>query len=285
MLKAEKLLHVEVKEARTNLYSLVQQHHLAEFQLIRKGNFVPRNCNFLSLSPFFDDETNIICVRGRLANSPYEMDNMFLVLVPKKSPINKLLIREAHERSFHSGAHIILLTLRQLLWIPGRFALAKQVIYNCKLCILKDPRLLQPEMGYLPLEKVVVCFSLSATQDSIFTSKLFTLTKKLQKFQLFHHRLLMVHYSSKSATFRRVMGSGSEIVETTFLPNSWKNATTISSVLTVLTQIEAIFNLKSLVTPSNVVNDGLASMPGHFQIKRPLTVLPKLTRDTKISLS
>ena len=118
LLKAEKLLHVEVKEARTNLYSLVQQHHLAEFQLIRKGNFVPRNCNFLSLSPFFDDESNIICVRGRLANSPYEMDNMFLVLVPKKSPINKLLIREAHERSFHSGAHIILLTLRQLLWIP-----------------------------------------------------------------------------------------------------------------------------------------------------------------------
>ena len=134
---------------------------------------------------------------------------MFLVLVPKKSPINKLLIGEAHETSFHSGAHIILLTLRQLVWIPRGFALAKQVIFNCKLCILKDPRLLQPEMGYLPLEKVVVCFSLSATQDSIFTSKLFTLktaaANKIKSLWCSSFSLPPKHFTRKPSTVSQRM--------------------------------------------------------------------------------
>ena len=34
---AEKLSAVEVTEARSTLYSLIQQHHHAEFQLIRKA--------------------------------------------------------------------------------------------------------------------------------------------------------------------------------------------------------------------------------------------------------
>ena len=91
--KPEKLSTLEVKEARTTLYSLVQQHHLAEFQLIRQGKRIPRNSNLLSLSPFFDNERNIIRVGAHLANSPYDINKTFPVLIPRKSPINKLLIR------------------------------------------------------------------------------------------------------------------------------------------------------------------------------------------------
>ena len=93
--KPEKFSALEVKEARTTLYSLVQQHHLAEFQLIRQGKRIPRNSNLLSLSPFFDNESNVIRVGVRLANSPYDINKKFPVLIPRKSPINKLLIREA----------------------------------------------------------------------------------------------------------------------------------------------------------------------------------------------
>ena len=159
----EKFSALEVKEARTTLYSLVQQHHLAEFQLIKIGKRIPRNSNLLSLSPFFDNESNVIRVGGRLAKSPYDINKKFLVLIPRKSLYNKLLIREAHEKSFHSGPQMTLYTLRQTVWIPGGFALAKQAIHKCKPCIRQDARLLQPEMGDLPLERVVKSFTFSNT--------------------------------------------------------------------------------------------------------------------------
>ena len=144
--KLENFSAVEVKEARRILYSLFQQqHHLAEFQLIRKAKRIPRNSNLLSLSPFFKDESNLNRVEGRLANSPYDIDKKFPVLIPRKLPINKLLIREAHERSFHSGPQMTLYTLRQTVWIPGGLALVKQAIHNCKPCIRQDASLLQPE--------------------------------------------------------------------------------------------------------------------------------------------
>ena len=157
--KPENLSAVEVRQARTTLNSLVQQHHLAEFQLIRKRKSTSRNSNLLSLSPFFDDESNVIRVGGRLANSPYDINKKFPVLIPRKSPINKLLIREVHERSFHSGPQMTRYTHRQTVWTPGSLALAKQAIQNCKPCIRQDTRLLQPEMRDLPLERVVESFT------------------------------------------------------------------------------------------------------------------------------
>ena len=86
---AEKFSAVEVKEARMTLYSSIQQHHLAEFQIIREGKPNPRNSNLLNLSPLFDDESDIIRVGRRLANSPYDMDERFPVLISRISPINK----------------------------------------------------------------------------------------------------------------------------------------------------------------------------------------------------
>ena len=152
LLKREKFLAVEVKEARTSLHSLDQQLQLAEFQLIRKGKRIPRNSNLLSLSPFFDDESNVFCVGRRLANSSYDSDKKFPVLIPRKLPINSFYFREAHERSFQCGPQMTFYTLRQTIWIPGGFELAKQVIHSCKPCIRQDARLLQPKMEDLRLD-------------------------------------------------------------------------------------------------------------------------------------
>ena len=156
--KPAQLSAVEVKEPRTTLYSLVQQHYLAEFQFIRKGKCIPKNSNLLNLLPFFNGESNVIRVGGRIANLPYDIDKKFSVLLATKSPSNKLLIREAHERSFHSGPQMTLYAHRQTVWIPAVLALAKQAIHNCKLCIRQDARLLQPEMEDLPLERVVIFY-------------------------------------------------------------------------------------------------------------------------------
>ena len=67
---------------------------------------------------FFDEENKVIRVGGRLANSPYTIDRKLPVLVPRKSPITEMLIREAHKKNLHAGPQLTLYTLRRTTWIP-----------------------------------------------------------------------------------------------------------------------------------------------------------------------
>ena len=99
----------DLRSARIALYSIMQQLLLPEFRYI-KGSTTPEdsisnlpvdsssrriknNSHLLSLSPFFDED-NVICVGGRLANSPYSLDKKFPIMIPKTSPLAGLLIRE-----------------------------------------------------------------------------------------------------------------------------------------------------------------------------------------------
>ena len=101
----------------------------------------------------------MIRVGGRLANSPYTIDRK--VLIPRKSPITEMLIREAHEKNLHGGPQLTLYTLRRNIWIPGGLSVVKGVLYRCKPCIRFDAKLLQPQMGDLPRERVVPSFAFS----------------------------------------------------------------------------------------------------------------------------
>ena len=121
----------------------------------------PRSSSLNSLSPFFDEENKVIRVGGRLAKSPYTIDRKFPVLIPRKSPITEMLIREAHEKNLHGGPQLTLYTLRRTIWIPGGLSVVKGVLYRCKPCIRFDAKLLQPQMGDLPRERVVPSFAFS----------------------------------------------------------------------------------------------------------------------------
>ena len=72
-----------------------------------------------------------------------------------------MLIREAHEKNLHGGHKLTLYTLRRTIWIPGGLSVVKGVLYRCKPCIRFDAKLLQPQMGDLPRERVVPSFAFS----------------------------------------------------------------------------------------------------------------------------
>ena len=74
-----------------------------------------------------------------------------------------LLIREAHARNLNGGPQLTLFYLRQTIWIPGGLSAVKKIIYNCKPCIRHDARILQPQMGDLPTERVVSSFAFTHT--------------------------------------------------------------------------------------------------------------------------
>ncbi|XP_075265366.1 uncharacterized protein LOC142357699 [Convolutriloba macropyga] len=164
---------------RTALYSIMQQLFLPEFRYI-KGSTTPedstsnlpvessckrikKNSHLLSLSPFFDEDNNVIRVGGRLANSPHSMDKKFPIVIPKTSPLAELLIRESHLRNFHSGTQMTLFALRQTVWIPGGIASVKKVNHDCKPCIRFDARTRQPLMRDLPAEWIIESFAFQFT--------------------------------------------------------------------------------------------------------------------------
>ena len=129
----------------------------------RRVKILPKRGRLFKLSPFYDPDNKVVRVGGRLAKSPYNIDKKFPVLIPKDSPITVLLIREAHARNLHGGPQLTLFYLRQTIWIPGGLSAVKKIIYNCKPCIRHDARILQPQMGDLPTERVVSSFAFTHT--------------------------------------------------------------------------------------------------------------------------
>ena len=121
---------------------------------------IKKNSNLLSFSSFFDEDSNVICVGGRLTSSPHSVDKKFPIVIPKTFPLAELLIRESHLRKFQSGPQMTLFALRQTVWIPGGIASVKKVIHNCKPCIRFDASIRQPLMGDLPAERIVESLNL-----------------------------------------------------------------------------------------------------------------------------
>ena len=110
----------------------MQQHvSTSEEELINRTTklrikLLPKRGRLFTLFPFYDSDNKGFCVGGRLANSPYNIDKKFSILIPKDSPITLLLIREAHARNLLGGPQLTLFYLRQTIWIPGELSAVKK---------------------------------------------------------------------------------------------------------------------------------------------------------------
>ena len=102
-----------ISDKPTRFNDLQQQVGTSEEELInsttkRRIKILPKRGRLFKLSPFYDPDNKVVRVGGRLANSPYNIDKKFPVLIPKDSPITVLLIREAHARNIHGGPQLTL---------------------------------------------------------------------------------------------------------------------------------------------------------------------------------
>lgn len=76
------------------------------------------------------------------------------MLLPPAHPVTHLLMMQAHEQSGHRGRDSTLIRFRQRFWTPKAAKLADSVKKQCQMCKLRDPQLLSPEMGVLPIERL-----------------------------------------------------------------------------------------------------------------------------------
>lgn len=87
----------------------------------------------VSLGVYADAEGVYRC-QGRLENSalPYEMK--YPALLPAKSHMTSLIVRECHERVMHRGIKDTLTELRSRYWLPKGRQVVKRQLRNCVLC-------------------------------------------------------------------------------------------------------------------------------------------------------
>ena len=79
---------------------------------------------------------------------------VYQALLPPDHHVTRLMMVHAHEQSGHRGRDSTLARFRQRYWTPKASKLAEAARKGCQMCKLRDPQLLSPEMGALPVERL-----------------------------------------------------------------------------------------------------------------------------------
>ena len=109
---------------------------------------------FISLQPLLQNN-GLWTVGSRLAAfNPMTPESEPQVLLPTSHPLTRLVMKDAHESSGHRGRDATLARFRQRYWTPYGGKLAWSIKASCQLCRLREPQLLNQEMGPLPLSRL-----------------------------------------------------------------------------------------------------------------------------------
>ena len=128
-----------IKESRMLLMKLVQQKYFKEeykwLKLMEGKDSDSRRLNrkcSISQLDLFIDESDVICVGGRLQSSCISDD---CILLPRKGKVSDLIIKHCHSNVAHGGCGFTLNEIRGAgYWIVGANSAVKKVISNCVEC-------------------------------------------------------------------------------------------------------------------------------------------------------
>ena len=153
--KSSPLSAPEIEESRLAIMRLHQLESFPkEFQLLQEGKKLPKRNRLRALTPFYDEESRVIRVGGRLAQSDYPTDMKFPILVDKQGVIPRLICLQFHLRTLHGGPTLTLATIRQQYWIISGRRLVRSQIKECFRCLRFTGQPLKPVMGDLPQERI-----------------------------------------------------------------------------------------------------------------------------------
>ena len=103
----EHLITREITAAKYSLISFEQRRCQGEeFTLLNQQHELPKSSSPRNFCPFFDPDSNIMRVGGRLRNSEFNELRKFPLFMPKESPLVSLMIRHFHEKTFHGGGQL-----------------------------------------------------------------------------------------------------------------------------------------------------------------------------------
>lgn len=133
---------------------IIQQAYFRdEIKAISRKEQLPKNNPLVQLIPFLDQE-GLLRVGGRLHNAQIDQEAKHPYIIPKGSPLSKLIISDAHERTLHGGTQLTLNFIRRSYWIVGGRTPVRSFILKCGTCARYRGIRAQQLMGQLPSTRV-----------------------------------------------------------------------------------------------------------------------------------
>ena len=135
--KASSVLTVgELNSAEQYWISLAQRDHFSKEILdVRAHGAVSSTSSLLSLRPLLDSN-NVLRVGGRQCNSEMAFSQIHPIIIHRKHPLTKLILRTEHTRLLHGGPTLMMSSLCQRFHIVGGRQLARFVARECITCQL-----------------------------------------------------------------------------------------------------------------------------------------------------
>ncbi|XP_026322804.1 uncharacterized protein LOC113232343, partial [Hyposmocoma kahamanoa] len=144
----------ELSAAKLQIIRYIQRSEFAtEMEQLRNEHKVGVKSKLFNLNPTIDT-CGVLRAGGRLENANLSMEMKHSKIIPRDSRLAELLIKEAHELTFHGGARLTMANLRQQYWIPGGNNQVKKQLRNCVTCRKNNPTKQHQLMGDLPPARV-----------------------------------------------------------------------------------------------------------------------------------
>ena len=154
--KSGELLTDETKIAEVQLIKWVQRTDFKEEWLaLSQGKPIPLRSKLLGMKPMLD-ENGLIRSDGRLAHAAYlSFDVRYPVILPRKSWVTKLIIKEHHEQGMHAcGTNHTLAALSAHSWIVSGREAIREWERECMECRRRKAKACQQIMAPLPLARL-----------------------------------------------------------------------------------------------------------------------------------
>lgn len=156
--KIAPLSATELKEAENFIFRKIQwESWPEEVSTLRAGGQVEKGSPLKMLSPYFDNETRIIRLKGRVDATPHvDIDFKRPIILERSHYLTRLLIMHYHQKFLHKNHETIANELRQRFHIPHLRVVIKSVTKDCQAC--KNDRATSqiPEMSPLPVERLQI---------------------------------------------------------------------------------------------------------------------------------
>ena len=181
------------------LQKIQMQDCQSERNLAKAKKFeINRSSTLYRLDPILY-ENGLIHVGGRLPKSPeFPEDLKHPVILPKKSFVVDLIIRDAHEKVAHAGREITLSALRNQYWIVNANSVVRHLISKCVVCRRLQSPIGEQKMADLPKERLTPAppFTYSGV-DYFGPFRIKEGRKELKRYGVLYYACLAERYISK----------------------------------------------------------------------------------------
>ena len=142
----------DIKRAEKTILRFTQEQHFAEtLRDLQKRGYVAQGNSLSKLDPFLDD--NLLRAGGRLRRMNLQSDTKFPIILPYKSHVTTLIIRDIHEKTAHGGRHHVLAHLREKFWVIHANSAVRQLISKCIMCRKFRAPTAEQKMSDLPSDR------------------------------------------------------------------------------------------------------------------------------------